>query len=309
MGAHLPTFLRGGSDHHRGGVFEGPSVGIWVEEASGCDPGTFRVEDSGFEVNEEPFRVIRQVPEWEAMNGELILVRGRTERKPGEGSNREGLVEASCKGGKEAGVIGARGGGVDPQEGNSAIGVHLGSKEERHGAVGGTEDLWSDIWESGSYGVSVWMRGMYLSKCIKPSSSSRKGGGSRGNGGGGGSEGSDRGRGRFSRFVFGGGSHLCIGVARADAIEVSWDKLGDAGVTAIVKVGDLTGIRVRLGEGSGISVAEVVNGINSRKVRIKSGAVILGGGRGGGFVLGLGTDRRRRLGCQGGAGGGGAYPM
>ena len=52
VGAHLLSFLRGGSNHHRGGIFEGPGVGVRVEEASRGDRKTLSIEDSRFEVNE-----------------------------------------------------------------------------------------------------------------------------------------------------------------------------------------------------------------------------------------------------------------
>ena len=68
--------------------------------------------------------------------------------------------------------------------------------------------------------------GVDLSRCVKPSSGCREGWGSGGDGRGGGSEGSDRCRGSLSGFVFGGGGHLRVGAARANGIEVSWDKLG-----------------------------------------------------------------------------------
>ena len=45
--AHFLTFLRGGGNHHGGGVLEGSSVRVRVEEAGGGDRKTFSVEDSG----------------------------------------------------------------------------------------------------------------------------------------------------------------------------------------------------------------------------------------------------------------------
>ena len=50
-GAQLFPFLGGGGNHHRGAVFEGLGVGVWVEEARGGDCKVFGVENSGFEVD------------------------------------------------------------------------------------------------------------------------------------------------------------------------------------------------------------------------------------------------------------------
>ena len=61
--AHLFTLLRGGSDHHRGGVFEGASIRVRVEEASRGNLKVFCIEDGGFEVDEQSFRVGREVTE------------------------------------------------------------------------------------------------------------------------------------------------------------------------------------------------------------------------------------------------------
>ena len=57
VGSHLLSLLRGGGNYNRGGVLEGTSVGIWVEEPSGGNRKTFSVEYSGLEVNKQPFRV------------------------------------------------------------------------------------------------------------------------------------------------------------------------------------------------------------------------------------------------------------
>ena len=105
MRAHLPAFFGGGSHHHRGGVFEGSSVGVWVEEASGGDLKACGIEDGGLEINEQPFGVIREVAEGQAVNRKLILIGGRAEGEPGGGADWEGLVEAGCQGGEEGGVI------------------------------------------------------------------------------------------------------------------------------------------------------------------------------------------------------------
>ena len=45
MGAHLLPVLGGGGDYHRGGIFEGTGVWVWVEEASGGDRQAFGVKD------------------------------------------------------------------------------------------------------------------------------------------------------------------------------------------------------------------------------------------------------------------------
>ena len=49
--AHLLTFFGGGSDHHRGGVLQGASVGVRVEESSGGDRKSLGVENGGLEVD------------------------------------------------------------------------------------------------------------------------------------------------------------------------------------------------------------------------------------------------------------------
>ena len=46
------------------------------------------------------------------MDGELVLVGGRSKGEPGRGANREGFVEAGCQGGEEGGVVRGRGGGI-----------------------------------------------------------------------------------------------------------------------------------------------------------------------------------------------------
>ena len=107
--AHFLTLFGGGSDHHRGGVFQGASVGVWVEESSGGDRKSFGVEDGGLEVDELPFWVVGEVSEGEAMDGKLVFVGSGAEGKPGRDANWEGFVEASCEGREEGGVI--RGGG------------------------------------------------------------------------------------------------------------------------------------------------------------------------------------------------------
>ena len=58
MGAHLFALLRGGGDHHRRGIFEGTSVGVGVEEASGGDIKAFGVADGRLEVDEQTLRVV-----------------------------------------------------------------------------------------------------------------------------------------------------------------------------------------------------------------------------------------------------------
>ena len=50
--AHLLTILRGGGDHHRGGVLEGAGVRVWIEEASGGNRKTFGVENGRLEIDE-----------------------------------------------------------------------------------------------------------------------------------------------------------------------------------------------------------------------------------------------------------------
>ena len=243
------------------------------------------------------------------MNGELVLVWGWAEREPGRGTNREGFGEASRQGREEGGVVSGRGRGIDFQERNRAVRIHLGSKGEGESAVGGTEDLCRDVREGGGYGVPVWVGSVDLSWCVEPSSGSRERGGSGRDGRGGGSECGDRGRGSLPGFVLGGGGHLGVGASRGNGIEVSWNKLGDAGVAAIGKVGDFPGVRVGLGESRGVCLADVIHGIDPRKVWVEGGAIVLEGSRGEGFVLGLGSDRRGGQGSQGGTRGGSAYPM
>ena len=49
--AHLLTFFGGGGDHHRGGILEGASSRVRVEEASGGDLKALGVEDGRLEVH------------------------------------------------------------------------------------------------------------------------------------------------------------------------------------------------------------------------------------------------------------------
>ena len=81
--AHLLTLLGSGGDHYRGGVLEGASVGVRVEEASGGDLKALGIEDGRLEVHKQPLGVTGQVPEGEAMDGELILVGSGAEGEPG----------------------------------------------------------------------------------------------------------------------------------------------------------------------------------------------------------------------------------
>ena len=90
---------------------------------------------------------------------------------------------------------------------------------------------------------------------------------------------------------------------------MSRDKFWDAGVTAISKVRSLPRVRVGFGEGRGIPVTDVVHGVDPGKVQVESVSIVFRDGWEGGFVLGSGSDGRGGLGCQGGAGGGSAYPM
>ena len=211
VGAHLLSLLRGGGNHHRGGIIEGASIGIWVEELSGGNRETFGVEDSGPEIDEQPFRVTGKVAKRKAMNGELILIRGGAEREPGSGTDREGFVEASCQGREERGVVSGRGRGIDPQESDRAITINLGSKGEGERAVGGTEDFRRAVWEGGGNGVLVWVGGVDLSWCVEPTGGRREGGGFGRAGQGGRSEDGARGRGSLPRFVLGGGGgHLRV---------------------------------------------------------------------------------------------------
>ena len=147
------------------------------------------------------------------MDGELILVGSRAKGEPGRGANREGFVEVCCQGGEEGAVVCGRGGGIDSQESNSAIGVNLGSKGEGEGAVGGTKDLRRYVREGGRYGVTLGVGGVDLSWSIKPACRSREGGGlGRGGGGGGGrSEGSDSGwRGLLGTLLLRGGEEANV---------------------------------------------------------------------------------------------------
>ena len=57
VGAHLLSLFGGGGDHNRGGVLEGASIGIRVEEPGGGNREIFGIEDSRSEIDEQPFRV------------------------------------------------------------------------------------------------------------------------------------------------------------------------------------------------------------------------------------------------------------
>ena len=58
MRANLLPHLWGGGDYHRGGIFEGASVRIQVARMGAEDLKTFGVEAGGFEVDEQPIRVV-----------------------------------------------------------------------------------------------------------------------------------------------------------------------------------------------------------------------------------------------------------
>ena len=308
VGAHFLSFLRGGGNHNRGGIFEGTSIRVWVEEPSGGNRKAFGVEDSGFHVDKQPFRVPWKVAEGKPMNGELVFIRGGTERKPGRGTNRKGFVEACCQGREEGGVVSGRGRGIDTEESNRAVRIHFGGKGEGESTVRGAEDICRDAWKGGGNGVPVRVWCVDLPWSVKPPGSCREGGGSGRDRRGGRSEDGDPGRGGLSRFILGGGGYLRVGAARADGIDVSWDKLGDAGVTAIGEVGGFPRVRVGLSEGRGVPVTDVVHGVEYGEVGVESGAIIFGSDRRGGLVLGSGSDGGG-LGCQGGAGGGSLYSM
>ena len=65
-------------------------------------------------------------------------------------------------------------------------------------------------------------------------------------------------------------------------------EFGDAGVTAVGKVGGFPGVRVRLGECRRVPVTNVGYEVDSREVGIEGGAFIDGGRGGEGLFLGLG---------------------
>ena len=279
IGAHFLSFLRGGGNHNGGGILEGTSVGVWVEEPSGGNRNAFGVEDSGFQVDKQPFRVAWKVAEGKPMNGELVFIRGGTERKPGRGTNREGFVEAGCQGREEGGVVSGRGRGINSEEGNRAVRIHFGSKGEGEDTVGGAEDICRDVWKGGGNSVPVRVGGVDLPRSVKPSGSCREGGGSGRDRRGGRSEDGDPGREGLFRFILRGGGYLRVRAARADGIKVTWDKLGDAGVTAIGEVGGFPRFGVGLSEGRGVPVTEVVQSIDPGEVRVERGAIILGSER------------------------------
>ena len=211
------------------------------------------------------------------MNGELVLVGGGAEREPRGDADWEGLVEPSCQGGKEGGVICGWGVGVDPQEGDRAVGVDLSSKGEGKCAVGRAEDISREVREGGCYGVPIRVGRVYLPWCIEWAGGRGEGGvsGGRGGGGGGGGKGGDPSRGCLFGLLFrGGGGHFCVRATGADRVEVSGDELGDAGVATIGEVRGFLGVRVGLGERSGVPIADVVNGVHPREVRIQGGAII-----------------------------------
>ena len=148
---------------------------------------------------------------------------------------------------------------------------------------------------------------------MKPVSSSREGGGSRGGGGreAWSVEGSNPGRGGFLGFSFlgGGGSHLCIGAPWADWVHMSEDELGHIGIASNGEIGGLPGSGVGLGEGLGVSVADVVQRVKPREVGIESGAVNRGRSREAGLLSGLRRGGNRVHGCLGAYRRGCAYPM
>ena len=137
MGAHLFALLGGGGNHHRGGVLEGTSVRVWIEEVSGGDCKALGVKDGGFEVDKQILGVIGKVTEGQAVDSELVFNGSGAEGEPWGVTNREGFVQTRRKGGKKGGVIRGRSGWVNPQEGDRPIGVDFGSEGKGEGAVGG----------------------------------------------------------------------------------------------------------------------------------------------------------------------------
>ena len=58
VGAHFLAVFGGGSYHHRGSVFEGTSVRVWVEEAGGGDVQSFGITNGRLEVDKQFLGVI-----------------------------------------------------------------------------------------------------------------------------------------------------------------------------------------------------------------------------------------------------------
>ena len=115
----------------------------------------------------------------------------------------------------------------------------------------------------------------------------------------------DPGRGGLSRFALGGGGgYFRIGAAGADGIEVTWDKLGDTGVATIGKVGGFPGVGMGFGESGGVSVTDVIYGVDPGEVWVESGSVVFGSSWGGGFIFGFGGNRKGGAGVPKGGGGG-----
>ena len=178
------------------------------------------------------------------MDGELVLIGSGAEGEPRGGTNRKGFGKARCKGGEEGGMVGCGSSGVDPQDGDRAIGVNLGGKGEAEGTVGGTEDFRRNVRESSGYGVPIGVRGMDLSRSVEPAGCGREGGGFRRGGGGGRGrgEGCDaRRRGLPEHLLLRGGGRGQFGVraSGADGVKVTRKELEDAGVATISAVGGL----------------------------------------------------------------------
>ena len=138
---------------------------------------------------------------------------------------------------------------------------------------------------------------MHLSQSIEPAGGRREGGGLRGGRGGGvgrSSKSDDSTRGGFLSFLFEEGEgRLRGGTVRADRVKVPGEDLGNAGVAPIGEKGGLPGGGVGLGKGFGVTVADVLNGVDSREVGIEGGAIIGGRSRGSSLIRGLrgGGDR------------------
>ena len=111
------------------------------------------------------------------MNGELILVGSGAEVEPRRGADLEGFVKTRRKGGKEGGTVCGGSSGIDPQEGDRAVGVDLGSKGEGEGAVGGPEDFSRDVWKRDGYGVTIRVGGVDRSRSVEPAGCGREAGG------------------------------------------------------------------------------------------------------------------------------------
>jgi len=86
------AILGAGRDNDRGGKFQRAGFRTRVEEAGRGDLDSLCVKYGSLEVDEETFVVLGEIPEGEAMDGELVLIGSGPKREPRGGADWERFV-------------------------------------------------------------------------------------------------------------------------------------------------------------------------------------------------------------------------